>query len=108
MKFRRTVKGAGIRRLKMPKQSPNLNAYAESFIRNIKLNCLDKMILFGERHLRYVIEQYVEHYHLERPHKGLDYSRPVEPERRPTLRDGPIACRKRLGGLLKSCHHEAA
>jgi len=90
------------------KQSPNLNAYAESWVRSIKRECLDKMILFGERHVRHVIGEYVEHYNLERPHKGLDYLRPIEPDGLPDCRDGPIRCRERLGGLLKSYYRDAA
>ena len=65
------------------------------------------MIFFGERHVRYVVEQYVEHHNKERPHKGLDYCRPIEPEA-PPPRNGPIRCRERLGGLLKSYYREAA
>lgn len=106
-KFRQTLQAAGVRCLRMPKQSPNLNAYAESFVRNIKRECLDKMVLFGERHVRYVCTQYIEHYNEERPHKGLDYRRPVEPDA-PPCRDGPVQCRERLGGLLKSYFREAA
>ena len=59
------------------------------------------------RRLRYVVEQYVEHYLVERPHKGLDYRRPVEPEASPP-QDGPVKCRERLGGLLRSYYREAA
>jgi len=107
-RFRSTLKAAGVRCLRMPKQSPNLNAYAESWVRSIKRECLDKMILFGERHVRHVIGEYVEHYNLERPHKGLDYLRPIEPDGLPDCRDGPIRCRERLGGLLKSYYRDAA
>ena len=106
-KFRDTLKAAGVRCLKMPKQSPNLNAYAESWIRNLKRECLNKMIFFGERHVRYVVEQYVEHHNKERPHKGLDYCRPIEPDV-PPPRHGPVRCHERLGGLLKSYYREAA
>jgi len=106
-KFRETLGAAGVRCLRMPKQSPNLNAYAESWVRNIKRECLNKMVLFGERHVRYVVEQYVEHYTLERPHSGIDHDPPVQPEH-PAPRDGPVLCRERLGGLLKSYYREAA
>jgi transposase InsO family protein len=106
-KFRRTLNAAGVRCLKMPKQSPNLNAYAESWVRTIKRECLNKLILFGERHVRHVIEEYVEHYNRERPHSGIEHHRPLEPEK-PPPRDGPVACRERLGGLLKSYYREAA
>jgi len=91
----------------MPKQSPNLNAYAESWVRTIKRECLDKMILFGESHLRHVIEEYVEHYNTERPHQGIGNRLITEPPG-PPPRDGPVLCQERLGGLLKSYHREAA
>jgi transposase InsO family protein len=65
------------------------------------------MFLFGEKHVRYVVEQYVEHYNLERPHKGLDYRTPVEPKESPSA-EGVVRCRKRLGGLLRSYFRQAA
>jgi transposase InsO family protein len=106
-KFRATLKAVGVRCLKMPRRSPNLNSYAESFVRTIKREALDRMVLFGERSVRHVIEQYIEHYLGERPHKGLDYHRPVEPDESPPA-EGQVACRERLGGLLKSYYREAA
>ena len=65
------------------------------------------MILFGERHVRHVIEEYAEHYNVERTHQGLDNAVPVCSED-PLPRDGPIACRERLGGLLKYYYRDAA
>ena len=106
-KFQQTCRGAGVRCLKMPKQSPNLNAYAERFVRSIKSECLNKMVLFGEKHLRHVIDEYMAHYNTERPHQGIDNRRIIEPEEPPSA-DGPVCCRERLGGLLKSYHREAA
>ena len=106
-KFRSTLKAAGVRCLRMPKHSPNLNAYAESFVRNVKRECINRMILFGEHHVRHVVDQYVEHYNLERPHKGLGYRRPVEPDGSP-CNGGAVLCRERLGGLLKSYYRGAA
>ena len=105
-KFRQTLRAAGVRTLKTPKQSPNLNAYAERFVWSIKHECLDKMILFGEKGVRHAVEQYVEHYLLERPHRVLG-RRITEPDRpMPTV--GEVRCRERLGGLLKSYFREAA
>ena len=72
--FKATLKVGGVRTLKIPKQRSNLNAHSERFVQSIKVECLDKMILFGEKHVRYVVEQYVAHYHLERPHQGLGNS----------------------------------
>ena len=106
-KFRETLRAAGVRSLKLPKRSPNLNAYAESFVFSIKRECLNKMILFGERHVRHVIEQYAEHYNTERPHQGIGNRRIGKVDESPP-RDGPVQCRQRLGGLLRSYFREAA
>ena len=106
-KFQETLRGAGVRCLKMPRWSPNLNSFSESWIRAAKRDCLDKIVFFGEKQVRYVVEQYVEHFLTERPHKGLEYRRPVEPEAPPPL-DGPVKCHERIGGLLKSYYREAA
>lgn len=106
-KFQETLRAGGVRALKMPKWSPNLNSFSESFVRNAKQECFDRMICFGERQVRYVAECYADHYNNHRPHKGLDYRRPVEPDA-PPPRDGPIKCRERLGGLLRSYYRNAA
>ena len=61
----------GIQSVKLPPRSPNLNAYAERFVRTIKESCLDRLILFGEVSLRKVVREFVAHYHGERNHQGL-------------------------------------
>ena len=61
--------------MRLPARSPNLNAYAERFVLSIKSECLDRMGLIGERHLRRAVASYVEHYHLERPHQGIGNAR---------------------------------
>jgi len=58
--------------VKLPPRSPNLNAYAERFVRTIKESCLEQMIFFGEEGLRNAVREFVTHYHLERNHQGLD------------------------------------
>ena len=78
-KFRETLRAAGVRSLKLPKRAPNLNPHAERYVLSIKSECLNKMILFGERHLRYVVEQYNSHYLTERPHRVLG-RRIIEPD----------------------------
>lgn len=94
--------------MKMPKQSPNLNAFSERFVQSIQVECLDKMILFGEKHLRYVVDQYaVQYYNHERPHQGLGNQLIVRPAKDPPDQ-GRIRCRQRLGGLLKSYYRKAA
>jgi hypothetical protein len=58
--------------MQLPKRSPNLNGYMERFMRSIKEECLRKLILFGESSLRNAVTEYLEHYHGERNHQGLD------------------------------------
>ncbi len=82
------------------------NAYAERFVRTIKETCLNRLILVGERSLRGAIHEFVEHYHHERNHQGMS-NRLLFPATSAHC-DRPIACRPRLGGLLKYYHRAAA
>ena len=104
--FRAIIKSGQVKPLPLPAHSPNLNAYAERWVRSVKEECLSKIILFGERSLR-ALSEYVAHYHAERNHQGksniLLFRRAIE-----TCRDGPVQCRERLGGLLSYYHQEAA
>jgi hypothetical protein len=81
---------------------PNLSAFAELWVRSIKSQCLSKLIPFGEGSLRRAVTQFIQHYHLERPHQGkgnrLLFRSPVSP---PSPHASPIKCHQRLGGLLK-------
>ncbi len=70
--FRETLRAAGVTPVRLPPRRPDLNAYAERFVRSIKSECLDRLIIIGERHLRMAISEYVEHYQAERNHQGLD------------------------------------
>jgi putative transposase len=71
-RFRETLKSVGCQCIRLPKRSPNLNAYVERFVRSIKYECLNKMILFGESHLGHVVKEYVTHYNAERNHQGME------------------------------------
>ena len=66
----RSSSQAGSRRLPLPARSPNLNAYAERWVRSVKEECLSKIIVFGERSLRRALSEYVAHCHAERNHQG--------------------------------------
>jgi len=99
---------AGITRVPLPPRSPNLNAFAERWIRSVKEEVLSQLILFGERALRHALKQYTAHFHTERPHQGIGNVIPF-PSRRPAQdRAGPMQCRERLGGLLKYYERPAA
>ena len=104
--FRSFLKDAGIHPVRLPARSPNLNAYAERFVLSIKSECLSRLILLGERHLRLAVREYVAHYNQERPHQGLNGRFVVTAANE--NRSGPIQCRERLGGLLRFYHRQAA
>jgi transposase InsO family protein len=106
--FRNILRAGGVECIKLPASSPDLNAYAERFVLSIKSECLNKLIPLGERHLRYVVSEFVEHYHLERNHQGLDNRLIVTPPDSGSNDNGPIARRERLGGLLNFYYRRAA
>src|ERR1022692_1858070 len=96
----------GVKSVKLPPRSPNLNAYAERFVRTIKESCLDRMILFGERSLRKAAHEFVAHYHKERNHQGLG-NRLILPAASHLGKMGAVRRRERLGGMLNYYHRAA-
>ncbi|MGH7437495.1 MAG: integrase core domain-containing protein [Polyangiaceae bacterium] len=105
--FRSLLETAGVKVLRLPPNSPNLNAYAERFVRSIKQECLRHVIPLGERHLRNALAEFVEHYHVERNHQGLDNVIPFPSHGAAALR-GPVQRRERLGGVLNFYERKAA
>ena len=105
--FLSTLKLGGVESVKLPPRSPNLNAYAERFVRSIKQSCLQRLILFGGTSLRTAVQNFVVHYHSERNHQGLD-NRLIQPEPDHLENAGPIQRRERLGGLLNYYYRAAA
>ena len=69
--FRRLIRDDGTKVIRLPPRWPNLNAYAERFVRSINDECLDRMIFVGQASLRHAVSEYVSHYHRERNHQGL-------------------------------------
>ena len=105
--FRTILKAAGVKSLVLPPKSPNLNAYAERYVRTIKEGCLNRIIFFGEQSLRRAIAEFVEHYHQERNHQGLE-NKLIDGEEGVGQIVGCIGCRERLGGMLKYYYRDAA
>jgi putative transposase len=97
--FLSTLAEVGVESVKLPPRSPNLNSYAERFVRSIKESCLDRMILFGEKNLRKAVREFIAHYHAERNHQGIG-NLLIVPDRSLTHNDGLVRCRSRLGGIL--------
>jgi transposase InsO family protein len=106
--FQQLVDDAGVERVVLPPRSPNLNAYAERWVRSVKEECLSRVVLFGEASLRHALTQYIEHYHHERNHQGKGNVLLFPVVSPGTMRQGPVQCRERLGGLLKYYDREAA
>jgi putative transposase len=105
--FHRIIARAGIEVIRLPPRSPNLNSFAERFVRSIKEECLSRMIFFGQSSLRHAIAQYLSHYHDERNHQGLE-NRLLRPSCVVGDPHVPVQRRERLGGMLSYYHREAA
>jgi putative transposase len=99
--FRQTLTATGVEPLKLPPRSPNRNEFAERWVRSVKHECLGKLILFGEGSLKRALNEFLKHYHAERPHQGkanviLFSTRDPQP-----TGDERVCCNARLGGLLR-------
>ena len=101
----------GVECVKIPASSPNCNPHAERFVKTIKHECLNEFIFFGERHLRYVVKEFMAHYLAERFHQGIG-GQLVNGQAGSANDNGTngarIACRSRLGGFLNYYHRQAA
>ena len=109
--FCRTLERDGVKMVQLPPRSPNLNAFAERFVRSIKEECLDRMMFFSSLQLRHAITQYMAHYHEERNHQGMA-NQLIEGGKEeaggPQRECGEVERRRRLGGLLNFYHRVAA
>jgi putative transposase len=107
--FDRVMKKAGARPRRLALRAPNTNVYVERFIQSIQVECLDHFLIFGEKHFDYLVREYVDHYHEERPHQGLQ-NHLISGEPPPALNysNGDVTCKIRLGGLLRSYARLAA
>ena len=107
--FRAIVKTSQVDPLKLPARSPNLNAYAERWVKSVKDECLSKLILFGEKSLRRALCEYLIHFHTERNHQGKDNVLLFPAATKAMIHgDGSVGCKECLGGLLKYYHRDAA
>ncbi len=104
------LKTGGVKCAPIPAQSPNCNPHAERFMKTVREECLERFVIFGERHLRHLIAEFSRHYMSKRYHQGIG-SQLISPNAwtsNDNATPGPIACRSRLGGLLNFYHREAA
>jgi putative transposase len=134
--FDQTLRAAGLRPEKAAPHAPNTMAFVERFIQTVQQECLDYFLVFGERHMNYLVSEMVAYYHASRPHQGLDNAILVPPDDpspanrnpaqplsiachdspspRPRVSPSPplplsaLGCHERLGGLLKHYYRKAA
>jgi homeodomain-containing protein len=107
--FDQIIELGNVTPIRLPAQSPNLNAFSERWVKSVKEECLGKLILFGESSLRRVLQAYELHYHEERNHQGKRNRLLFPSQARLVGSDqGSVQCQERLGGLLKYYYRQAA
>ncbi len=89
-----------------PPHTPNANAFAERWVRTVREECLDHLLIFSQRHLRRVLQEYIAYYNQARPHQALEQQAPIPFV--PPLPAGPIRRRDILGGLIHDSYRDAA
>jgi transposase InsO family protein len=106
--FDEAFRSEGIRVIHTPIRAPQANAYAERFVRTIRAECLDWLLIIGRRHLETALRAYTTRYNRERPHRGLALLTPDSTSADPPPSRGEIKRRDRLGGLIHEYHRAAA
>jgi putative transposase len=105
--FDAVLADTGIQIVKIPPRCPQANAYAERFVRTVRAELSDRMLIFGQRHLRRVLNEYVFHYNQQRPHRGRDLRPPSPVHPVPTNPTSPVVRHPILGGLINEYRHAA-
>jgi len=91
----------GVESIRTPVRSPRANAYAERFVRPIRQECLDHLLVVSRRHLESVLDKYVQHDNQARPHRGLQLGQPIlRPFSLPPIDDGTVTRLDILGGII--------
>jgi transposase InsO family protein len=104
--FDAVLADAGIAVVKIPSRCPRANCFAERLVLTVRTEVTDRMLIFSERHLRWVLATYAEHYNEQRPHRALGLRPPCSTSPAPEPIHGRIRSRPILGGLIN--HHEVA
>jgi hypothetical protein len=105
--FRVILEEAGVKAVRLPPRSPNLNPNLERFMRSIKEECLERMIIFGEKSPQNAVADFLAHYHQERSHQGLN-NQLLQPGKEVGRIVGDVTCRERPGGMLRYYYRQAA
>ena len=106
--FDEVLRSGGIRIVKTPVRAPKANAIAERFVRTVRAECLDWLLILNRRHLERVLRIFVDHYNTQRPHRALELRPPRTADHRATISRGGIHRHDRLGGLIHEYYRAAA
>jgi putative transposase len=104
--FDTVFRAEGMAVIPTPNRAPNANAYAERMIRSVREECLDKLLIFNQAHLRRVMRDYTEFFNTARPHQGIAQQIPIPQTSHQA--DGPVRCRNVLGGIIHDYYRDAA
>lgn len=104
--FDRVFVDEGVEIIRTPYRAPRANAFAERWIRSVRGECVDRLLIVGERHLGRVMKEYIAYYNKARPHQGIEQRCPVPMDS--GVREGPVKCRDVLGGIVHDYYREAA
>jgi len=100
--------GSGITAIRIPPRAPQANAFAERWVRTLRHELLDRTIIWNERQLRLLLEEYIEHYNTHRPHRGLNQRAPDDLDDATAIGPGqPIRRHRTCGGLINEYRHAA-
>ncbi len=95
----------GVETIRSPVRSPRANAFAERWVRTVRKDCLDHLLVVSRRHLEFVLTEYIRHYNQARPHRGLQLASPTP--RNDAQRIGEVQRRDVLGGIIHEYHRAA-
>ncbi|MEV1169693.1 integrase core domain-containing protein [Nonomuraea sp. NPDC049784] len=105
--FDEVFAAVGIAVLRTPPRTPRANYFAERWVRTVRVECTDRMLIYGERHLRSVLSEYVDHYNAHRPHQARRQRPPDHDEHVVVPMEGRIEHHKILGGVINEYRRAA-